>query len=120
MDRETESKNHKLSACLAENPVAVKIENPGFSARHAENDKSSAVGNCPISNLTNYRSLPPVSAKDLAEESTLAWLCGLGGSQDFHRPADAEGFVFDLTYQRLGTRENTAASGRLELCAQRV
>ncbi len=58
--------------------------------------------------------------KDSAEESTLAWLCGLGGSQDFHRPADADGFVFDLAYQRLGTRENTAASGRLELCAQRV
>ena len=58
--------------------------------------------------------------KDSAEESTLAWLCALGGSQDFHRLADADGFVFDLTYQRLGTRENTAASGRLELCAQRV
>jgi len=58
--------------------------------------------------------------KDSAEESTLAWLCGLGGSQDFHRPADADGFVFDFAYQRLGTRENTAASGRLELCAQRV
>jgi hypothetical protein len=41
-------------------------------------------------------------------------------SQDFHRPADADGFVFDVAYQRLGIRENTAASGRLELCAQRV
>lgn len=63
---------------------------------------------------------PTVCARIGQEESTLAWLCGLGGSQDFHRPADADGFVFDFAYQRLGTRENTAASGRLELCAQRV
>ena len=58
--------------------------------------------------------------EDTPEESTFRWLSGLGSSQDFHRAADADGFVFDFACQPLDSRENTAASRRLELCAQRV
>jgi hypothetical protein len=58
--------------------------------------------------------------EDTAEESAFRWLRALGRSQDFHRTADADGFVFYFARQRMDSGDDTAAGRRFELRAQRV